>query len=101
MRPSGSVSRTMGAFVLDRHGDPDKLAFREDWPLREPGPTDALVDLRGFGPDDTGVDTHSGWYSRDVSAPMTGGARAGITGSAPVRDGAPARTCPGRANCGF
>ncbi|MDJ0951166.1 MAG: zinc-binding dehydrogenase [Alphaproteobacteria bacterium] len=66
----------MRAVVLIGHGGLDRLAFREDWPVPEPGPNEVLIKVHACGLNNTDVNTRTAWYSKDVSE--------GTTGSAPA-----------------
>ena len=64
--------RVMRAVVLTGHGGLDKLGFREDWPVPNPGPGEALVAVGACGLNNTDVNTRTGWYSAGVSGATTG-----------------------------
>ena len=68
---------TMKAMVLTGHGGLDRYAWREDWPVPAPGPTEALIEVGACGLNNTDVNTRTGWYSRAVAGATTGEARAG------------------------
>ena len=75
---------TMKAMVLTGHGGLDRYAWREDWPVPAPGPTEALIEVGACGLNNTDVNTRTGWYSRTVAGATTGEARAGW-GGRPIR----------------
>ena len=62
----------MRAVVLTGHGGLDRLSFREDWPVPDPGPGEALVAVGACGLNNTDVNTRTGWYSAGVSGATTG-----------------------------
>ena len=68
------VPKTMKAMVTTGHGDFDKLAWHEDWPVPSAGPGDVLVRVGACGLNNTDINTRTGWYSKAVSEATTGGA---------------------------
>lgn len=70
----------MRAVVLTGHGGFDKLEYREDVPKPEPGPGEALLQVKACGLNNTDVNTRSGWYSKTVTDPTTGEAFDGDQG---------------------
>ena len=70
------MRRTMKAMVLTGHGGLDRYEWREDWPVPEPGPMEALIEVGACGLNNTDVNTRTGWYSRTVTGATTGEARA-------------------------
>ena len=64
---------TMRAFVLHGHGDFDQLRFHSDWPIPQPGPGEALVQVKACGLNNTDINTRTGWYSKAVTSGTTGG----------------------------
>lgn len=69
---------TMRAIVLTGHGGLDKLEYRTDWPVPQPGPDQVLIKVAATGMNNTDVNTRSGWYSKDVTEATTGGAYAAV-----------------------
>ena len=69
-----TTPRVMRAVVLTGHGGLDKLSFRRDWPLPDPGPRQALIAVAACGLNNTDVNTRTAWYSAGVSGPTTGAA---------------------------
>lgn len=69
-----ALPRSMRAVVLTGHGGLDRLSFREDWPVPDPGPGEALVAVSACGLNNTDVNTRTGWYSAGVSGATTGDA---------------------------
>ena len=69
-----NIPDTMQAFVLEGHGDFDKLVFHEDWPVPVPGEQEVLIKVAACGLNNTDVNTRTGWYSKSVSEATTGGA---------------------------
>lgn len=83
------MSETMQAMVLTGHGGLDKLVWHEDWPKPRPGPGQVLIRVAACGLNNTDVNTRSGWYSKTVSAPTTGGAYEEVAEADPSWGGAP------------
>lgn len=74
-----SLPRTMNAFVLTRHGGPEALEYRTDWPVPEPSATEVLIKVGACGLNNTDINTRAGWYSKAVT---------GATDSAGAEDNA-------------
>ncbi len=83
------MSRTMKAMVLTGHGALDKYEWREDWPMPEPGPMEALIRVGACGLNNTDVNTRTGWYSRAVTDATTGDAHAEVHEDDPTWGGRP------------
>ena len=83
------MSPTMRAMVLTGHGGLDRYEWREDWPVPEPGPMEALIRIGACGLNNTDVNTRSGWYSKTVSEATTGGAHAEVGEGDPTWGGRP------------
>lgn len=83
------MTRTMNAMVLTGHGSLDKYVWREDWPMPEPGPMEALIKVGACGLNNTDVNTRSGWYSKTVSEATTGGAHETVADTDPTWGGRP------------
>ena len=69
-----NIPDTMQAYVLEGHGDLDKLVFHEDWPVPVPGEQEVLIKVAACGLNNTDVNTRTGWYSKSVTEATTGGA---------------------------
>ncbi|MEM1298153.1 MAG: alcohol dehydrogenase family protein [Pseudomonadota bacterium] len=63
---------SMRAIVLTGHGGMDKLEYREDWPVPQPGPGEVVIKVGACGLNNTDVNTRSGWYSKAVTEATTG-----------------------------
>ncbi len=72
--PRPALPRVMRAVVLTGHGGPDRLSVRDDWPVPDLGPGEALVAVGACGLNNTDVNTRTGWYSAGVSGATTGDA---------------------------
>ena len=68
-----TIPETMRAVVLTGHGDMDKLEYRKDWPVPQPGPGEVLIKVHACGLNNTDVNTRTGWYSKAVTEATTGG----------------------------
>ena len=79
----------MKAMVLTGHGGLDKYAWREDWPMPEPAPMEALIKVGACGLNNTDVNTRTGWYSKAVTEATTGAAHDEASGSDPTWGGRP------------
>ena len=62
-----TTPKTMNAFVLTKHGGPEALEWREDWPVPKPGPRQVLIKVGACGLNNTDINTRVGWYSKGVS----------------------------------
>ena len=60
---SAAIPKTMKAFVLEGHGGPDKLAWRESWRIPDVGEGEVLVRVGACGLNNTDINTRTGWYS--------------------------------------
>lgn len=85
------MSCVMKAMVLTGHGGLDRYEWREDWPVPEPGPMEALIRVGACGLNNTDVNTRTGWYSRAVTGATTGDAYAGLDEGDPTWGGQPIR----------
>ena len=59
-------SRTMKAVLLTGHGGMDKLEYREDVPLPEPGPGEVLIEVTACGMNNTDVWVRQGAYGEET-----------------------------------
>ena len=83
------MSRTMKAMVLAGHGGLDRYEWREDWPVPEPGPMEALIRVGACGLNNTDVNTRTGWYSKAVTDATTGDSHAEADEDDPTWGGRP------------
>ncbi len=65
------LPETMRAVLLTGHGGLDKLEFRDDVPVPQPRPGEALVRVGACGMNNTDINTRIGWYSKAVSEGTT------------------------------
>jgi NADPH:quinone reductase-like Zn-dependent oxidoreductase len=69
------IPKTMTAVLLTGHGGIDKLEYRTDVRVPEPGPNEVLIRVSAAGINNTDINTRIGWYSKSVGqATSTGGA---------------------------
>ncbi|WP_170578116.1 alcohol dehydrogenase catalytic domain-containing protein [Ruegeria arenilitoris] len=57
----------MSGVYLTQHGGPEALEWRDDLPVPQPGPGQALVRVLAAGVNNTDINTRVGWYSSDVT----------------------------------
>ena len=81
----------MKAMVLTGHGGLDRYEWREDWPVPDPGPMEALIEVGACGLNNTDVNTRTGWYSKSVAEATTGDVRGEIDDADPTWGGRPIR----------
>ncbi len=55
---------TMSGVLLTGHGGPERLVWREDLPVPQPGPGDVLVRVAAAAVNNTDLNTRLGWYSK-------------------------------------
>lgn len=54
----------MSGVVLTGHGGPEKLEWRDDLPVPQPGPKDVIVRVRAAAVNNTDINTRTAWYSK-------------------------------------
>ncbi|WP_424931082.1 alcohol dehydrogenase family protein [Amaricoccus macauensis] len=69
--------QTMKGMVLTGHGGPEKLVWREDLPVPDPGDGEVLIRVGASSVNNTDINTRIGWYSKSVR----GDTASGTTGS--------------------
>ena len=72
------IAAYMRAVLLTGHGGYDKLNFRDDVPVPNPGPNDVLIRVAAAGVNNTDINTRIGWYSKAVAEATDVGAASGI-----------------------
>jgi len=55
---------TMAAVYLTAHGGLDKLEYRTDVPLPQPGVGEVLIQVGAAGVNNTDINTRTAWYSK-------------------------------------
>ncbi|MES9904757.1 MAG: alcohol dehydrogenase family protein [Sedimenticola sp.] len=63
-----SSTKTMCGVLLTGHGGPEKLEFRSDIPMPQPGPRDVLIRITAAGVNNTDINTRTAWYSKKEAA---------------------------------
>ncbi len=58
----------MRGVLLTGHGGPEKLEFRSDIPMPQPGPRDVLIRITAAGVNNTDINTRTAWYSKKEAA---------------------------------
>jgi NADPH:quinone reductase-like Zn-dependent oxidoreductase len=61
----------MEAVVLTGHGGLDKLQYRTDFPVPDPGPDEVLIEVSTCGVNNTDINTRTGWYAGRVKTGLT------------------------------
>ncbi len=54
----------MSGIVLNGHGGPEMLEWRDDIPVPTPGPRDVIIRVGAAGVNNTDVNTRTAWYSK-------------------------------------
>lgn len=85
--PIAVLPATMSGVVLTGHGGFDKLEFRTDLPVPQPGRGEVLIRVAASAINNTDINTRIGWYSKAVRESTAEGgtpddADAGWTGEA-------------------
>jgi NADPH:quinone reductase-like Zn-dependent oxidoreductase len=71
------IPKTMSAVLLVGHGGLDRLQFRSDVPVPQPGAGEVLIRCRATSVNNTDINTRTAWYSKSVTgATNAGGAPA-------------------------
>lgn len=78
---------TMKAVLLTGHGGLDRLEYRQDAPVPQPGSGEVLIRVRASAVNNTDVNTRTGWYSKAVRGDTNAAAREGYDGASDA-DGA-------------
>jgi NADPH:quinone reductase-like Zn-dependent oxidoreductase len=63
----GAIPEKMYGVLLTGHGGPEKLEFRTDIPVPQPGLDDVLVKVAAAGVNNTDINTRTAWYSKGNS----------------------------------
>ncbi len=71
----------MRAVLLTGNGGFDKLEWRDDVPVPQPGPGDVLIRVGAAGVNNTDINTRIGWYSKAVAEATEDSAATGIAGA--------------------
>lgn len=74
------IPTTMTAVLLTGHGGIDKLEYRTDVRVPEPGPNEVLIRVSAAGINNTDINTRIGWYSKSVGQATSAGGTSGLEG---------------------
>lgn len=77
----------MKAIVLTGHGGLDKLAWREDVAVPQPGAGEVLIRVGASAVNNTDVNTRTGWYSKAVRGDTGAAASQGYDGASDADGG--------------
>lgn len=72
------IPATMRGVVLTGFGGFERLEYRIDLPVPQPGPDEVLIRLGAAGVSNTDINTRIGWYSGTVDGPTGDGAASGF-----------------------
>jgi NADPH:quinone reductase-like Zn-dependent oxidoreductase len=72
------VPSTMRGIVLTGFGGFDKLEYRSDLPVPQPGPGEVLIRVGAAGVNNTDINTRIGWYSKTVEGSTSDGGPSGF-----------------------
>ena len=84
-----NLPKTMRAVVTMGHGDLDQLVLHDDWPRPDPAQGAVLIRVGACGLNNTDINTRTGWYSKTVTEPTTGGAYKELGDDDPAWGGTP------------
>jgi NADPH:quinone reductase-like Zn-dependent oxidoreductase len=76
-----TVPAIMSAVLLTGYGGYDKLEWRTDVPVPQPGADDVLIRVGAAAVNNTDINTRIGWYSKAVAEATDAGAATGIEGA--------------------
>ncbi|WP_027135603.1 alcohol dehydrogenase family protein [Geminicoccus roseus] len=80
------LPQTMQGVVLTGHGGLERLQWRDDLPVPQPGPGEVLIRVGASAVNNTDINTRTGWYSKSVRGDTASGASGGH-GAAADKDG--------------
>ena len=78
MNQTYSIPEKMSAVVLTGHGGLDKLEYRNDVPVPQPGPSEVLIRVGAAGVNNTDINTRTAWYSKSVTTETNAGGEGGF-----------------------
>ncbi|WP_299390716.1 alcohol dehydrogenase family protein [Pelagibius sp.] len=81
-----TLPQTMRGMVLTGHGGLEKLEWREDLAVPNPGADEVLIRVAASSVNNTDINTRTGWYSKSVRGDTASGATQGY-GAAADADG--------------
>src|SRR5215475_9902318 len=75
-----NLPKSMKAVLLTGYGGFEKLEYREDVPVPQPGAGEVLIRVAAAGINNTDINTRIGWYSKSVSGGTTSeGGKTGLS----------------------
>ena len=72
------IPETMHAVQLTGHGGLDRLVYRKDVPVPQPGLGEVLINVAAAGINNTDINTRIGWYSKAVTEATNDGGAGGF-----------------------
>lgn len=75
-------NQTMQGVYLTGHGGFDKLSYRTDIPMPQPGHDEVLIRVGAAGINNTDINTRIGWYSKSVTGDTNSGGAGGLNEAA-------------------
>ncbi len=75
---TGTMTGTMKGVVLTGHGGLERLQWREDLPIPEPGGGEVLIRVGAAAVNNTDINTRIAWYSKAVRGATGAGAAEGF-----------------------
>ena len=73
-----SLPSTMHAVHLIGHGGIEKLVYRDDVPVPQPGPGQVVIQNKAAGVNNTDINTRIGWYSKSITGDTNQGGAEGF-----------------------
>lgn len=73
-----AIPARMTGVVLTGHGGLDRLEYRDDLPVPQPGPGEVLIRVAAAGVNNTDINTRIGWYSKKVTSGTDSGGLGGF-----------------------
>jgi NADPH:quinone reductase-like Zn-dependent oxidoreductase len=74
-----SIPDYMKAVLLTGHGGFEKLSYREDIPVPNPGSDEVLIKVAAAGVNNTDINTRTAWYSKSVTGETNQGSESGFS----------------------
>jgi len=73
-----SIPQQMSAVLLTGHGGLEKLEYRQDVSVPQPGAGEVLIQVAAAAINNTDINTRIGWYSKSVTGQTNAGAAEGF-----------------------
>jgi NADPH:quinone reductase-like Zn-dependent oxidoreductase len=84
-----NIPKTMNAMVLMRHGGPEALEYKTDYPVPKPDDREVLIKVSACSMNNTDINTRAGWYSKSVDVATTSDGHAHLDTEDPTWCGTP------------